>query len=133
MRSLTKNVYKIEEFLSNCHRLHDIIAVSETKLSQYNINKIHLTNYHFLCINSHTTAGGVGLKFIKLDSNYYVRTDLEFHTNDCENLWIELTYKSDKSNLTIGVIYRHPAHDIKSFQAEFNKTLIKFSQNKENN
>jgi len=44
------------------------------------------------------------VEFVCFDLNYHVRTDLEFHTNGCENVWIELTHKCDKSNLTTCVI-----------------------------
>ena len=48
MRSLPKNLYKIEDFLLCCNALPKILAISETKLNASKVCNVNLNNYLFL-------------------------------------------------------------------------------------
>ena len=62
MRSLSKNVDKLHEFLTDLKTRPVVIAISETKLKESKIaNNINLQGYNFIHYDSKTSAGGVGL------------------------------------------------------------------------
>ena len=62
VRSLTKNLNKLEDLINTISHLPDLVAISETKLSDNsNVNQVWLSGYDFVNSNSDTSAGGVGL------------------------------------------------------------------------
>ena len=62
VRSLTKNLNKLEDLINTISHLPDLVAISETKLSDNNnVNQVWLSGYDFVNSNSDTIAGGVGL------------------------------------------------------------------------
>ena len=62
IRSLMRNVNRLEELISLMLYQPDIIAITETKLkSSSYINLIQLPGYHFIHTNSLSQAGGVAL------------------------------------------------------------------------
>ena len=72
-RSLSNNISKIYELLTDIVITPDIIAISETKLNNNsNYNDIQLPGYTFVN-NSLTQAGGVGI-YVKINLIY--KTDL---------------------------------------------------------
>ena len=76
-----------------------IIAISETKLNDYNTQNLTIPGYQFINNNSSTNAGGVGL---------YIDENIEFHRrSDLETCFIEL-HRQKQKNLVVGCIYRHP-------------------------
>ena len=107
MRSLSKNVDKLHEFLTDLKTRPAVIAISETKLKESKIaNNINLQGYNFIHNDSKTSAGGVGLYINKL-LVYSSRNDLRLNLDRVEDLWIEITVNSKP--YVVGVIYRHPA------------------------
>lgn len=129
VRSLSKNLDKIEEFLCDMARLPDAIAVSETKLNSNSSANISIPNYNFLRYDSPSCAGGVGL-YIKDTLQFHVRHDLSLNLPQCEDLWLEIKCKS--TDIVIGVIYRHPKKEILSFQTEIYSKLAKLETEKLN-
>ena len=88
VRSLPKNINKLDEFLNDFQRMPDAIAISETKLNSNNVSKIKIPYYNFLRSDSSTNAGGVGL-YIKDTIKFSLRNDLKLNLQDCEDLWLE--------------------------------------------
>ena len=65
MRSLPKNLTSLQDIILTVKGTPEIIALSETKLQEKNIYNISIPGYAFLNTNSPTSAGGVGLIFLK--------------------------------------------------------------------
>ena len=90
-----------------------VIAISETKLKENNINNVNLPGCAFHNPNSKTAAGGVALYFaVKLDT--IRRRDLELPGDNVESCWIEIRREKLKK-IVIGCIYRHPSNDRERF------------------
>ena len=87
------------------------------------------SNYDSFFSNSNTNAGGVGL-YVKSDLITTRRQDVEFDSNDSENLLIEIRLASKKV-VGIGVIYRHPTSNFNKFQEQLFQTLNKLNQKKQ--
>ena len=128
VRSLPKNINKLDEFLNDFQRMPDAIAISETKLNSNNVSKIKIPNYNFLRSDSSTNVGGVGL-YIKDIIKFSLRNDLKLNLQDCEDLWLEVD--CNKSNLIVAVVYRHPKQDISPFHDKLCRNLNELENNKE--
>ena len=89
MRSLPKNLHKIEDFLLCCNALLKILAVLETKLNASKVRNVNLNNYSFLHNDSITQAEGVGL-YVHSNIKYLIREELFIDLEGCENLWIKI-------------------------------------------
>ena len=59
IRSLYKNIDKLEEIVTPCSKPPDITALSETRIKETSIIAT-LPGYNFISENSQTQAGGVG-------------------------------------------------------------------------
>lgn len=57
IRSLIKNMDKLLELLTELKDVPDVIAISETKLNEYNEKLVNIPNFNFVCSNSLTKAG----------------------------------------------------------------------------
>ena len=128
IRSIQKNLNKLQQFLCEIDFLPDVIALSEIWVSETSFFKPNLNGYEYVFESSKNKAGGVAL-FIKDSINYSLRNDLKFNSFMCENLWIELWSSKSKKEI-IGVIYRHPSHDFSDFQLAFEKTLFNLNNYK---
>ena len=117
IRSLSKNLFKLIDFVSQSGKQPDVTAVSETKHKQthqisYNIS---LCGYNFVHADTDKNAGGVGL-YIKNSIDFLVLSNLKLNIENCENIWIELQLNNRK--FTIGVVYRHPTPNYDIFSDE---------------
>jgi len=113
--SLSKNLYKLENFLTQVRYAPDIIAITETRIKCtvpiiYNVN---LQGYKFIHVDTRKNAGGVGL-YVKNCIDFTVLNKLQIKNCDCETLWIEIKLNNQK----YGVIYRHPDPNFKTFSEE---------------
>ena len=93
IRSLNKNIDKLEELLLELGKLPDIIALSETKLK--NSFSCFLDGYKFIQSNSDPNAGGVGL-FVRNNINFIVTDQYKLNVPNCQDLWIEVKQKTAK-------------------------------------
>lgn len=129
VRSLTKNKNKIEELLQELTKEPDIIAISESKLNDKNIEQAELKNYHLENCNSLSNAGGVAiyvnnfLRFSKIEK-------FTIATVHSETLFVEIKLKNRKKGLVIGVVYRHPSSSLLPFQNQFTQTLNELAKHK---
>ena len=125
VRSLVKNTHLLEELLIDLDQCPSILAISETKLNDDKVSQAMISNYNFFFSNSNTNAGGVGL-YVKSDLITTRRQDLEFDSNNSENLFIEIRLASKKV-VVIGVIYRHPTRVGKNrLQSIFDINILYF-------
>ena len=128
IRSLVKNLFKLEELLNELPITPEIIAVTETWLDSNRVNCIQLTDYNFLHVDSPNTkcdgsglVGGVGL-YVKKSLNVVQCDKYKLEMTGCENIWIEIAMEKDKQCI-FGVIYKHPKTNISHFQENLTKSI----------
>ena len=154
--SLQGNFEKLEMLRQNLDFMFDIIALTETWHTKNNVNFSPgvLQGYHkYEGICGSTQKGGCG--FYIHDSISYINRD-EFNkqhkgqNSEFETKWIEI-FSATGGNMIIGLIYRHPKQNDKTFltylkdtikaikkenkkiilTGDFNLNLLKFEKNKE--
>ena len=122
IRSLKKNLTFLNDILMSVKELPNIIAISETKLSDNNPFNTSIPGYSFLSVNSKTSAGGVGF-YVSENVNFKRRNDLDLGLREgLENCWIEIERKKQK-NIVIGCIYRHPSQNRECFHEAMKSKL----------
>ena len=82
----------------------EVIAISETKLHDENIQNISIPGYVSLNTNSPARAGGVGL-YISQELTLIRRRDLEITGGGIESCWAEIMRKKEND-----IIARETAH-----------------------
>ena len=108
-RSLPKNLCLLNDILLTVKESPSLITISETRLSDNNINNISIPGYEFIS----KASGGVGM-YIKDTFKFIKRPDLEIMINGFEMCFIELP-RIKLSHVIVGCIYRHPHRDRKDF------------------
>jgi len=97
--------------------------------------------YTFESVNCTTTknsAGGVGV-YISNKLDYDIQKELSLNYKGCEDIWIKIRSKDNKSNktnskvdgLVLGAIYRHPTQDLKGFSEKLSKSLHTLNEKKQ--
>ena len=129
IRSLSKNLHLLKDFLIMTESKFSIIGISETKLNDNSVINIELPNYKFIKENSPTQAGGVGM-YIHKTIDFKVRSDLNLNIEGCECLWIEILNMYDEKNPIVGVVYRHPHSSFVDFHEAMSQQLEKVSNEK---
>ena len=108
----------------------DIVAISETRITkQVSLsNNLNLNNYSFEFTPTETSAGGT-LLYIANHLSHKCRNDLNIYKkNELESTFIEIV-NPKKSNIIVGVIYRHPSMDLTDFNCNYlNKLLENISK-----
>jgi len=127
--SLSKNFYKLENFLTQVRYAPDIIAITETRIKctvpiKYNVN---LQCCKFMHVDTHRNAGGVGLH-MKNCIDFIILNKLQIKTCDCETLWIEI--KLNNKKYAVGVMYRYPDPSFKTFSGELYSILHELNDKK---
>ena len=127
VRSLNKNLGNLEELICFMHAQPDLIAITETKLNfNSSLDLVKIAGYKFYNRNSLSMSGGVGL-YVKDGLDIIPRNDIELFSSDFESLWFETRYSAGGKAIVIGVVYRHPRHDISTFTNELNLILEKLT------
>ena len=117
VRSAAKNLNRFETYLSNLNHVFPIIALTETWARDDNVNLCNISGYN--CEHNYRSSrsgGGVAL-FIKETIDYSVRDDLRYQNDTIEALFIEIDKSvfNKKQNIILGVIYRPPNTNIRTF------------------
>ena len=89
---------------------------------------MNLNNYSVEFTTTETSAGGTFL-YIANHLSYKCRNDLNIYKkNELESTFIEIV-NPKKSNISVGVIYRHPSMDLADFNCNYlNKILENISK-----
>ena len=128
--SLNKYSDEFQHLLSSTKNVFDIIAVSETRITKQVslLNNLNLNHYSFEFTPTETSPGGT-LLYIANHLSYKCRNDLNIYKkNELESTFIE-TVNPKKSNIIVGVIYRHPSMDLADFNSNYlNKLLENISK-----
>ena len=84
---------------------------------------MNLNNYYFEFTPTETSAGGT-LLYIANHLSYKCHNDLNIYKkNELESTFIEIA-NSRKSNIIVGVIYRHPSLDLTDFNCNYSNKLL---------
>ena len=124
--SLNKKFDDLQHLLSCTKKNFDIIAMSETRITKQVslLNNLSLNNYSFEFTPTETSAGGT-LFYIASHLSYKCRSDLNIYKkNELESNFIEIV-NPKKSNIIVGVIYRHPSLDFTDFNCKYLKKTIR--------
>ena len=128
--SLNKIFDDLQHLLSSTKKVFDIIAVSDTRITKEVslLNNLNLNHYSFEFTPTETSAGGT-LLYIANHLSYKCRNDLNIYKkNELEYTFIEIV-NPKKSNIIVGVIYRHPSMDLADFNSNYlNKLLENISK-----
>ena len=129
--SLSKNFDDLQHLLSCTKRIFHIIAVSETRITK-NVslsNNLDLNNYSFKFTPTETCSGGT-LLYIANHLSYKCCNDLNIcKENELESTFIEIV-NPKKSNVIVGVIYRHPYMDLTDFNCNYLNKLLENQRTK---
>ena len=117
--------------LSQLNHNFGILAITETRInsSAPSLN-FQLPNYSIEHTPTESSAGGV-LLYISNRYSYKIRTDLSnicYKSKNLESVFIEIN-QPNKSNLIVGLIYRHPCMALDEFNNHFLSTLLDKTSN----
>jgi len=117
VRSLNKNMDKLENLLHLLSTSSHIIAVTETKLKSNNFVSSNIPGYRFIYINSHTNSGGVGM-YVQQGIFSTVRNDINLNNSLVADIWIDAKLNGSNSSTIVSVIYFHSHSSHQTFQDE---------------
>ena len=90
IRSLQKHIDELATYLAGFKNQPEIVAISETKLREGNVNRnINLEGYSFVHSDSKTCAGGVRI-YIKNTQKCSVNLHSKIVIINAEHLWIDI-------------------------------------------
>ena len=103
-----------------------MIGLTETWLNDTNYDLYGLQGYNFVEQHRSSLGGGVALCVMK-HLNYIERPDLALYDNDIESVFIEVNKDKlhSEKNIIIGVLYRPPGNDIRTFNEKLESILQK--------
>lgn len=117
IRSLPKNLTLLNDFLYSLDNNPDILAVTETRLSENSVCNTDIMGYNFLHTDSPTSAGGAAF-YISKHLSTIARPDIKFDMTLVESCWAEIDPGKGKKHIILGCIYRHPKANISQFTTE---------------
>ena len=121
--SLNKKFDYLQHLLSCTKFFFDVIAMSETITKQVSLsNNLNLNDYSFEFTPTETFAGGT-LLYIANHLSCKCSNDLNIYKTELEFTFIEIV-NPKKSNVNVGVIYRHPYMDLTDFNCNYLNRLL---------
>ena len=98
VRSLAKNIDKLNKCICDLKTKPSVIAITETKLNQNRMSaNINIYGHNFIHHDSKTCAGGVAF-YIEESLKYIQSNKTSSNLDNVEDLWIELTIKKNIFN-----------------------------------
>ena len=123
--SLSKNFDDLQHLLSCTNKNFDIIAITETRITE-NVsitNNLSIKNYSIEFTPTESSAGGT-LLYIANHLSYKPHQDLNIYKkNELESTFIEIM-NPKKSNIIVGTIYKHPSMDLTDFNSNYVNSLL---------
>ena len=124
--SLNKNSEELQNLLQSTNINFDVIAITETRIPK-NVSEtqnILFNNYSFEHTPTESSAGGT-LLYVANRLSCKIRTELKIYKKfELESIFIEII-NPRKSNIIVGVIYKHPKIDVTDFNNNFLNNLLK--------
>ncbi|XP_065673886.1 uncharacterized protein LOC136090837 [Hydra vulgaris] len=135
IRSLSKNNENFRHFLEETKNIFNIICVTETWCSTYELEKnsnFHLKNFELVSLERQTNKRGGGvLIYVKENFAYKVRIDLSVSDEDKEIATIELIINKGK-NILISSCYRPPDGACENFSSYLQRNIVHAGNNERN-
>ena len=127
IRSISRNIGKLKEYLNIIKHNFSVITIQETWFTENTcLDYYNLPNYSLETINRiDCNVGDVGI-YISNNIDYKLRTDLNPQNEIFESCFIEINRSNDK-NIIIGSIYRYHHHSIHEFNNHLEDVIKKFS------
>ena len=125
LRSIPKNLCKFEKYLENLKCSFSVIGISETWLTDHNVDCYGINGYnHFNLHRQGKRGGGVSL-FVNELLAANERADLNMMSEHLEAVFIEITKNNlgIEKDIVIGVVYRPPNQDVSIFNESINDIL----------
>ena len=123
--SLNKNFNKLEHLLSRTNKKFDVIAISETRITQYIYltNNLTMNNFSVEFTPTESSAGGT-LPYVANHLSYKPHLDLNIYkSNKLESTFIEFL-NPKKYSIIIGCIYKHHSVDLIDFNTNYLNNLL---------
>ena len=130
IRSIPKNLDKLENYLAGLRFSFTVIGISETWLKESNVDCYSLRGYqHYFVYRENKSGGGVSI-FVKEGLSVKARPGFTKNENCIESLFIELPKEElgTKKNTVVGMIYRPPNQDVATFTETLSEILLKIKQ-----
>ena len=129
IRSLRKNLTEFEIYLQMLSHKFTIIGLTETWLDEADSELYRPNGYHFIGKHRNSRGGGVAV-CVQNHLSYFGRPDISILESDMESVFIEISKDQLQvnKNIMIGVIYRPPATDVRSFNMNLNVYLDKIGK-----
>ena len=126
--SLPCNMDQLVNLLTHFDKKPDLIALSETKITEICNTEYHpyLESYKYYNIKSKTMSGSVGL-FVRNTLVCTTRHDLNCSENGLyEMFWVDISSHSiNSAKTTVGIVYRHNKTSIPSFSTRIENIVSK--------
>ena len=125
-----KNFYNV---LSSANTAFDVIAITETRISKNRSATQNIYSNYSLKLKSnssfeHTlTESSAGGKYLYIVNHlsYKILSDLKiYYKVELQSTFIEIN-NPRKSNIIVGIIYKHPKMDVTDFNSNFLNNLLK--------
>ena len=130
--SSEKKLKDLSYYLDSFDISFTFIGLCETWATKTNSDLLSMPGYnHEHCIRSNKKGGGVSI-YILNTIQYKVRKNLALPKHLFESIFIEVDKSlfKTKHNVIIGEIYRSPSSQLKTFNIELEKLLIKIEKEK---
>ena len=125
IRSIPKNLARLQNYLSCLHTRFKVIGITETWLTIQTVDLYGMEGYqHFASCREKKRGGGLSF-YISNELTVKNRDDLHLMTDSAEAMFIELSKDETglNKNVVIGLIYRPPNQDIKIFNELISEKL----------
>ena len=130
IRSICKNLDSLKDYLHCCNIRFNVIGIAETWLNDKPHDYFQLNGYNLEIHNRDNNRGGGVCLYVDEKINYSVRHDLNKmkHPDKTETLFIEIDRPKAK-NVVIGIVYRSPDQDVRTFNQFVEDLLSKLTKN----
>ena len=91
--------------------------MSETRLSDRNLNRCSFSGYCLFYCNSNTETGGSTI-YVSDDIDCQQLNNVKINIDGFEDVWVKLNLNKNES-LIVGAVYRRPFPKVKSFKDAF--------------
>ena len=86
------------------------LSITETRQQKDTNFLVNINGYNLYAQPSKNHAGGAAI-YIRSDTDYKVRDELNALEDDFESMWVEVNTSATK-HMLCGCIYRHPNTDV---------------------
>ena len=125
IHSFQRNFDNFSDYLSQLKHQFQILAFTETWLTQSNSSLCFIPSYEHVFTHRNDRIGGGVSIFISAELSFKRRSDLECFNDILESVFIEITDDTfnETGNMIIGAIYRPPNASVNSFNETLSAAL----------